>query len=177
MVLSNAQRQARYRSRLKELAAIARISEDKAETLLNLRRHQEDWARQVRRLMVGETRIYSSDVDVSPDEVTRLLKQIADTVSLLAKHDPEGVTAPEGPEAEQLDQRFSRLDGVLESAAVGQRLVMGSTMFEACVSGGRVSMDIHPRGDNPLYQGLWPVVVRTDLPEWEFRIDHMAIEG
>jgi C4-type Zn-finger protein len=170
MVLTNAERQQRHRERLNVLAARAKISEAMADLLLRHRHHIREWRASIVRFRSGQMHLYENDVDISGAHVARLQSYIATSEGILTQYDPDGVTATDAPEDESVDELFDRLNNVLESTPVGQPVVMGSAVFEECMWRG-TAVDIQPPGRNPVYRGLWPVVLQPELPEWEFRID------
>lgn len=97
MVLTNAERQRRYRERLKAAAAAAHMSEDKAELLRQLRRRNAENAKLIEMLRSGALRTHEvregGQTDTTHDAIARHEAMIAENERLLALYDPEGLTA------------------------------------------------------------------------------------
>jgi hypothetical protein len=93
MVLSNAERQARYRERLKQLAARGLMSAVQSELLSVTRKHLREWRRSVAAFAEGRMRTMTNNVDTTSQHVSMLKEMIARNEALLAQYDPEGVTA------------------------------------------------------------------------------------
>jgi len=70
-------------------------------------------------------------------------------------------------EENQVTEKIERLNDVM---IVGRPIAMGAAFFDACSARGMVAMDLEPRGANPSYRGLSPIVLPPGLPEWEFQI-------
>lgn len=92
MALSNQERQARYRIRLKELAARSELNEVLINTLMETRRHIREWKRSIALLDAGIMHLHINDADVSADHAVHLRGVIATNQRLLDRHDPEGLT-------------------------------------------------------------------------------------
>lgn len=93
MVLSNAERQARYRERLKQLAARGVLSSAQAQLLTDARRQVREWRRSISSFAGGRIWIKVGNVDQSSEHITRLNALIANNDKLVAEFDPDDVTA------------------------------------------------------------------------------------
>ncbi len=49
-------------------------------------------------------------------------------------------------------------------------IAMGAAFYDACCDRGLVAMDVQPRDANPSYKGLSRIIIRSELPDWEFQI-------
>lgn len=93
MPLTNAERQARYRERIKRLAARGVMSPIQAQLLSDARRHIREWRRSIAAFDGGYMRLFSNNVDISADHARQLERLIVQNEALLAQYDPEGLTA------------------------------------------------------------------------------------
>jgi hypothetical protein len=92
MGLTNAQRQARHRERLKRIVAeAATLSPIMADLLLRTRVNIREWKRAAARFESGDMHFYTNREDRSADHVANLRRMIAENGALLAKYDPEGL--------------------------------------------------------------------------------------
>jgi len=92
MVLSNAERQARYKARLKELAARGELSPAQIETLREARLRRRMWKRSLVRLRSGDMRMFTNNVDTTAQQTESVLHWIADIDRLLERFDPLNLT-------------------------------------------------------------------------------------
>ena len=67
----------------------------------------------------------------------------------------------------EIDEKIQRLNGAM---IAGRPIAMGAAFYDACSARGLVATDIEPRGANPSYRGLSPIVLPPGLPDWEFQI-------
>lgn len=93
MPLTNAERQARYRERIKQLAARGVMSPIQAQLLSDARRHIREWRRSIAAFDEGHMRLFTNHVDTSADHARQLERLIVQNEALLAQYDPEGLTA------------------------------------------------------------------------------------
>jgi hypothetical protein len=93
MALSNAERQARYREKRKQLAARGVMSEAHRESLLDLRRHLREWRRSLAAFAEGRMRMTTNNVDTTAEHVVRVRRMIAHNEAVLLRFDPHGLTA------------------------------------------------------------------------------------
>jgi len=93
MPLTNAERQARYRERIKQLAARGVMSPIQAQLLSDARRHIREWRRSIAAFDEGHMRLFTNHVDTSADQARQLERLIAQNEALLAQYDPEDLTA------------------------------------------------------------------------------------
>jgi len=96
MVLTNAERQARYRERLKAAAAAAQMSEEKVTLLRDFRRRIVEARRQVEMLRGGaitmSERTASGWRDITGEAIQRGEQEVAEYERLLELYDPDGAT-------------------------------------------------------------------------------------
>jgi hypothetical protein len=93
MALSNAERQARYREKRKQLSARGVMSEAQRQTLLDLRRHLREWRRSRAAFAEGRMRMTTNNADTTAEHVVRVRRMIAYNEAVLARFDPDGLTA------------------------------------------------------------------------------------
>ena len=93
MVLSNSERQARYRERLKQLATRGVLSPVQAQILTDARRQVREWRRSIVSFGGGQMWIRVGNVDRSAEHVASLTSLIANNERLLAEFDPDNETA------------------------------------------------------------------------------------
>lgn len=97
MVLTNAERQARYRERLKAAAAAAQMSEEKAELLRGFRRRIVESRRQIELLRSGSMTVSEKGTsgwrDLRDETISREEEKVAEYIRLLQIYDPEALTA------------------------------------------------------------------------------------
>lgn len=99
MVLSNKERQARYRARLKELAATAAgLSDATAELLVRHRGMIADLDQQIAMLESGAIRFLRGSEDASEEALERAREQRTRLQEVVEKHDPAGLTALDHPD-------------------------------------------------------------------------------
>lgn len=97
MVLSNKERQARYRARLKAAAdSSTALSEALVELLVRHRETILELRRQIALLEDGSIRFLRGNVDATEEALERARRQLADLESLVQRHDAEGVTKIDG---------------------------------------------------------------------------------
>ena len=97
MVLSNAERQARYRQRLKAAASEAKLSEAKVALLQDFRRRIADSRERLELLQAGRYALFETlpggaRRDLTSDAIAREEAVIAEYEQLLQLYDPQGVT-------------------------------------------------------------------------------------
>lgn len=93
MVLTNAQRQALYRQRIKAQAAqAADLTESMAELLRRYRQMIADLDLQIEALESGAVRFLRGSSDATADALARARGQRSNLQELVDKHDPTGVT-------------------------------------------------------------------------------------
>jgi hypothetical protein len=93
MVLSNAERQARYRQRRQQLAARGVMSLAQAEILTDVRVRLREWKRSIAAFGEGRMRLTTNNVDTTSEHVSMLKGMIARNEALLTQYDPDGLTA------------------------------------------------------------------------------------
>jgi len=93
MPLSNAERQARYREKRRQLAAKGMITDVQQQTLLDLRRHLREWRRSLAAFAQGRMRMTTNNVDTTAEQVVRVRRMIAYNEAVLTRFDPDGLTA------------------------------------------------------------------------------------
>lgn len=98
MVLSNAERQALYRKRLKAAAEAAQISDAKAELLREFRRRIVRSREQIELMREGRFGLYErfgdgTRADLTAQAIEDAERAISEYDRLLALYDPEGLTA------------------------------------------------------------------------------------
>jgi hypothetical protein len=98
MVLSNAERQARYREKMRQLAARGAMSPAQAEVLFRVRLHLREWKRSIAFFEDREMRLYTNNVDTSDQHVAMLRRLVADNELLLKRYDPDELTADDAIE-------------------------------------------------------------------------------
>ncbi len=92
MALSNAERQARYRQRLKSLAAQAEMTELKADLLVGARGNLRQWRHYIAMFAGKRLSIRCNGSDITPEHVAMLRRGISSHEALLEQYDPEGRT-------------------------------------------------------------------------------------
>lgn len=96
MVLTNAQRQALYRRRIKAQAAQAAMTPARFDLLQDLRRRQIESRAQIERMEAGVFRIHETTVEGQRDITAQAIElersKIADVDRVLALYDPDGLT-------------------------------------------------------------------------------------
>jgi hypothetical protein len=105
MVLSNAERQARYRERLKQLAAKGVMSPLQAQMLTDVRRHLREWRRSIAAFAEGRMKLWTNHVDTTAEHVAMLEKMIATNEQLLVQYDPDDLTADGSVELGEVTSR------------------------------------------------------------------------
>ena len=94
MVLSNKERQARYRARLKELAAAAAgLTEERAELLISHRAMIAEMDQQIAMFESGAISFPNGSTLTKDEALDRACKQRAQLQALVEKYDPDGLTA------------------------------------------------------------------------------------
>jgi hypothetical protein len=93
MALSNAERQARYREKRKQLVAKSQMSEAQRQALTDLRRHLREWRRSLAAFAEGRMRMTTNNVDTTAEHVVRVRRMIAHNEAVLSRFDPDGLTA------------------------------------------------------------------------------------
>ena len=93
MVLSNAERQARYRERIKQLAARGVMTPIQAEMLADTRKRLREWRRSLAAFAEGRMWLKTNNVDRTAEHIAMLRGMITTNERLLAQYDPDGVTA------------------------------------------------------------------------------------
>jgi len=93
MTLTNAERQARYRERLRRLASrVATLNPILADLLIRTRLNIREWKRSLALFEAGLMHIYAGQEDRTAEQVTNLRRMIAENGALLAQYDTEGLT-------------------------------------------------------------------------------------
>lgn len=120
MVLTNAERQARYRERLKQLAARGVMSPAQAEMLADIRRRLREWRRSISAFESGQMWLRTNGVDQSASHLDMLKGMIATNERLLDEYDPDNLTTDGNVELGALSAHESAQ--VLPGAWVSYRL-------------------------------------------------------
>jgi hypothetical protein len=92
MVLTNAERQARYRERIKALAAKAEMTETQAQLLYGARCRLRQWKLQLAKCEAGEIHLTRNRIDITVEHAAQLRGQIAEGREFLRQFDPEDRT-------------------------------------------------------------------------------------
>jgi hypothetical protein len=92
MVLSNAERQARYRARLKELAARGTLSPVQADMLADTRKRLREWRRLISSYTGGRGWFGVNGVDRTANHIAMLQDLVRTNEALIAQFDPDGHT-------------------------------------------------------------------------------------
>jgi hypothetical protein len=92
MALTNSERQARYRDRLKHAATQApQLHIVMVDLILRTRLNIREWKRMLPRYESGQSRFYTNNVNATPEAIANLERMIAENSALLAQHDPDGL--------------------------------------------------------------------------------------
>jgi hypothetical protein len=93
MTLSNAERQARYRERLKQLAARGVMTPIQAQLLADTRKRLRECRRSLAAFAEGRMWLRVNSVDRTAEHAGMLRGMIATNEALIAEYDPDGLTA------------------------------------------------------------------------------------
>lgn len=97
MVLTNAERQRRYKERLKAKAAQAQLTPARIELLQKLRRRRDASLHQIELLEAGTIRLHQvtpdGQRDISAEAIASERAKIDEIDRMLAEYDPDGVSA------------------------------------------------------------------------------------
>jgi hypothetical protein len=128
MALTNAERQARHRERLKRLVAQGRMTPVRADLLADTRRRIRENRRSAVLFDRGEMRLLWGNSDHSAAHVSELRRQIAEGERLLAEYDPDDLTKDDNVEIGDIGHLSPRQLGagqiVIYSLDAGGRAVV-----------------------------------------------------
>jgi hypothetical protein len=108
MVLTNAERQARYRERLKAAASRASsMTPMLADLMLRTRLNIRNWKCHVALFGAGQMHLYKNHADCTEEHVATLRRMIEENGALLHQYDPDGLTSDGDVEFGEIPARLA----------------------------------------------------------------------